>query len=110
MVGPTGAVVVVTGTDAGDDAGMVRAEQVEGWRLEVPASYDVLWTGTVVVLVALLLAALVVWVRTRQGSGARALGELLLIVLVPVLGPVVYLLGAWAERRRTLRVAAAAPR
>lgn len=88
--------------------GTPRTEQVEGWRLMVPATYDVLWTATTVVLVGLLLAALVVWVRTRQGSGSRALGELALIVLVPVLGPVAYLLGAWAGRRATRRTAIAA--
>lgn len=86
-----------------DVSSTARAEQVEGWRLMAPAGYDVLWTVTTLVLLALLLAALVVWVRTRQGSGTRALGELALIVLVPVLGPAAYLAGAWSGRRAARR-------
>lgn len=86
-----------------------RAGQVEGWRLMVPASYDVLWTATTVVVLGMLLAALVVWVRTRHASGTVALGQLALIVLVPVLGPVAYLLGAWSGRRAAHRPAALEP-
>ncbi|HEY0189303.1 MAG TPA: hypothetical protein VGC67_17585 [Cellulomonas sp.] len=80
----------------------------DGWRLEVPSSFDLAWTVLVAGGALLLLAALVVWgVRGREPGGT--LTELLLIVLVPVLGPAGYLLGELVRRgRRPARGALAA--
>ena len=80
--------------------------EVEGWRLLIPASYDVLWTAVVVVLVAVTAAALLVWSRRRE-SVSRALVDLALILLVPVLGPAAYLAGALRDRRSGRAAAAA---
>jgi predicted PurR-regulated permease PerM len=75
-------------------------DEVEGWRLLVPAGYDVLWTGTVLLLLALLAAALVLWVRRRR-VGRASLVELALVLGVPVIGPAGYLVGeALAHRAR----------
>jgi len=39
---------------------MRTRDAVEGWRLTIPAPYDVLWAATVVLLVALTVGALLV--------------------------------------------------
>ena len=65
---------------------MGQHDEVEGWRLLVPASYDLLWGAALVALVGLTVAALLVW-SCRRESATNALVTLALIVLVPVLGP-----------------------
>ena len=88
---------------------MRTREPVEGWRLMIPAPYDVLWTATAVLLVALTVTALLVWARRRE-SASNALVHLALILLVPVLGPASYLAGAVLDRRAAARTAARTPR
>lgn len=82
---------------------MDGSDEVPGWRLLVPAWYDVLWTGVLVLLLALLASALVVWVRRRR-AGRATLVELALVLGVPVVGPAGYLVGeAVAHRARRAR-------
>ena len=88
---------------------MRDGDEVEGWRLLVPAAYDVLWTGTVLLLLALLAAALAVWVRRRR-VGRASLVELVLVLVVPVIGPAGYLVGEAVARRARRAVPADLPR
>lgn len=88
---------------------MRTRDAVEGWRLMIPAPYDVLWAATAVLLVALTVSALLVWARRRE-SASNALAHLALILLVPVLGPAAYLAGAALDRRTADRAAARTPR
>lgn len=88
---------------------MGARDDVEGWSLMVPATYDVLWTATVLLLVALTVGALLVWARRRE-SASNALVHLALILVVPVLGPAAYLAGAALDRRAANRAAARTPR
>ncbi|MBW0254650.1 PLDc N-terminal domain-containing protein [Cellulomonas sp. PS-H5] len=88
---------------------MGARDDVEGWSLMVPAAYDVLWTATVLLLVALTVGALLVWARRRE-SASNALVHLALILVVPVLGPAAYLAGAALDRRAANRAAARTPR
>lgn len=88
---------------------MGARDAVEGWRLMVPAAYDVLWAATVLLLVALTVGALLVWARRRE-SASNALVHLALILVVPVLGPAAYLAGAALDRRAAGRAAARTPR
>lgn len=79
---------------------MDDGEAVPGWRLLAPAGYDVLWTAAVLLLLALLVTALVVWARRRR-AGRASLVELALVLVVPVVGPLGYLTGeALAHRAR----------
>ncbi|NHT19263.1 PLDc N-terminal domain-containing protein [Cellulomonas sp. IC4_254] len=73
-------------------------DEVAGWRLMIPAGYDVLWTAVVLLLLGLTVAALLVWARRRE-SASSALAHLVLILVVPVLGPAAYLAGAVLDRR-----------
>ncbi|MDT0166322.1 hypothetical protein Q9R32_12235 [Actinotalea sp. AC32] len=79
---------------------MTAATDVEGIELLVPAGYDVLWSAVVLANLVLLGAALVVWSRARVGGGGGLL-DVLVIVLVPFLGPAAYLTGRALARRRT---------
>lgn len=58
----------------------------------VPAIYDVVWSLVVVAHVVLLLLALARWSRVRASHGG-GLVDVLVIVLVPVVGPAAYLWG-----------------
>lgn len=84
---------------------MGDGDEVPGWRLLVPAGYDVLWTGSVVLLLALLVAALVLWARRRR-AGRATLVELALVLAVPVVGPAGYLVGEAVAHRARRRVVA----
>ncbi|GIG36459.1 hypothetical protein [Cellulomonas pakistanensis] len=84
---------------------MHQRDTVEGWRLLLPAPYDLLWSAALVVLVGLTVAAVLVWSRRREPASS-ALGTLALIVLVPVLGPATYLAAAALDRRAEDRAAA----
>jgi hypothetical protein len=53
--------------------------------------YDLIWSAGALVAVALTLAALVVWFRTRWEQAWEAVLTLLVIVVVPVLGPAAFL-------------------
>jgi hypothetical protein len=53
--------------------------------------YDLIWSAGALVAVALTLAALVVWFRTRWERTGEAVLTLLVIVLVPILGPAAFL-------------------
>jgi hypothetical protein len=53
--------------------------------------YDLIWSAGALVAVALTLAALVVWFRTRWEQAWEAVLTLLVILLVPVLGPAAFL-------------------
>lgn len=87
---------------------MDGSDEVPGWRLLVPAWYDVLWTGVLVLLLMLLASALVVWARRRR-AGRATLVELVLVLGVPVVGPAGYLVGeAFAHRARRGRAIPAA--
>lgn len=68
--------------------------------LLVPTAYDVLWSLFVLVQVVLVVAALLRW-RHKRESAASAVGWLLVILLVPLLGPLGYLLTVPREPRRT---------
>jgi hypothetical protein len=70
-----------------------------GYNPLLPATYDVVWT--VVLLSGLVLLAVTLRLWFRDGSSARdgAVLELLAIVLVPVLGPLAYLLIRSRRRR-----------
>jgi hypothetical protein len=67
--------------------------------LLLPPVYDIAFSAVVLAQLALLLAALVQWFRARSTGEAGAL-ELVAIVLVPVLGPVAYLLARRGAARR----------
>jgi NhaP-type Na+/H+ or K+/H+ antiporter len=53
--------------------------------------YDLIWSACALVAVGLTLAALVVWFRTRWEQAWEAVLTLLVIVLVPVIGPAAFL-------------------
>jgi hypothetical protein len=53
--------------------------------------YDLIWSAGALVAVALTLAALVVWFRTRWERTGEAVLTLLVIVLLPILGPAAFL-------------------
>ena len=53
--------------------------------------YDLIWSAGALVAVALTLAALVVWFRTGWEQAWEAVLTLLVIILVPVLGPAAFL-------------------
>lgn len=57
----------------------------------LPATYDLLWTLAVVCALPLLVVALLRW---RTTALRRPLLWLLVMLLLPVLGPVVFLLSA----------------
>ena len=81
----------------------------DGVDLLVPAAYDVVWSLVVVAHVVLLVAALVQWSRARAARAPQGDGllDVLVIVLVPVLGPAAYLIGRRrapdADRRTAAR-------
>lgn len=87
---------------------MIGAEGVE---LFVPAGYDVMWSVAILAPLVLLGIALTVWFRDRhhleRGLFGGGVLDVLVILLVPVLGPAAYLIGrSWARRRRDVAGAA----
>ncbi|WNB84669.1 hypothetical protein [Cellulomonas sp. ATA003] len=72
----------------------------EGTSVFLPAAYDVAWSLVVLGHAVLLLIALVQWFRAR-GTPAGGVLDVLVIVLVPLIGPAAYLIG----RRGTARPA-----
>lgn len=54
-------------------------------------TYDLIWSACALVAVGLTLAALVVWFRTRWEQAWEAVLSLLVIVVVPVIGPAAFL-------------------
>ncbi len=84
--------------------------EVEAWRLLVPPWYDALWTVTATALVLLWAGALTLWV-VRRRLDLHGLVDLVLILVVPVLGPLAYLLGELVAtlRGRRARRASGAP-
>ena len=85
---------------------MIRAS---GAELFVPAGYDVLWSVVALVQVVLLATALTVWFRARHDRGGGLL-DVLVILLVPVLGPAAYLAGRHLARRGAAGGGATDPR
>ncbi|PUB30264.1 hypothetical protein C8K30_102646 [Promicromonospora sp. AC04] len=79
----------MVGTDSTEPAGIY---------LFLGPQYDVAWLGVVVVVLALMVTALAVWFRTRWDRLWEGLLVLVVIVGVPVLGPVLFL-AAWGQRR-----------
>lgn len=71
-----------------------------GYNPLLPAPYDVVWTVVTLGGLALLVVALRLWFRDGASSRDGALLEILVIVLVPVLGPVAYLLSRGRRRDR----------
>lgn len=72
----------------------------------LPAAYDLVWTVVALGHVALLAVALVIWFRARRERGVGVV-DLLVILLLPVIGPAAYLLGhLLADRRRARRATA----
>ena len=67
--------------------------------LLLPAAYDVVWSVLVLAQLALLAAALIQWSKTRATRGG-GLVDLLVIVLLPVIGPGTYLVGRRLAARR----------
>jgi hypothetical protein len=67
--------------------------------LLLPAAYDIAWSVVALAQVALVLAALVQWFRARPTGEAGPL-DLVAIVVVPVLGPLAYLLSRRGAARR----------
>ncbi len=59
-------------------------------EVNVVVWYDVLWSGAFLLVVGTLIIALVRWFRTSTPA-LLAFVELLVIVLIPVLGPIAYL-------------------
>lgn len=53
---------------------------------QLPASYDLVWSGIVVVVLALMATAIWQALRSKHYSGGQQLMWALLIVVVPVLG------------------------
>ncbi|HEY3438887.1 MAG TPA: PLDc N-terminal domain-containing protein [Actinotalea sp.] len=62
-----------------------------------PAAYDLLWNGLMVLVSGLMLAALLDVMRTA--TFLRAIEWVVLIVLVPVAGPMIWF--AYGRRRFT---------
>ena len=54
--------------------------------------YDVAWSALALAQVALLVGALARWSRMRASRGGGLL-DLLMIVLLPIVGPAAYLVG-----------------
>lgn len=73
-------------------------------EVNVVVWYDVLWSGAFLLVVGTLIIALVRWFRTSTPA-LLAFVELLVIVLIPVLGPIAYLV-ATARRVRCHSVVA----
>lgn len=67
----------------------------------LPASYDLIWSGVIVVVLALVVTALWQALRSKAYSGGQQLMWALLIVAVPVLGAI-----AWFVLGRPMGVAA----
>ncbi|MDR7382844.1 hypothetical protein [Promicromonospora iranensis] len=59
--------------------------------------YDLIWTVGALLSLGLTFAALVVWFRTRWSRTGEAVLTLLVILVVPILGPAAFLT---ARRRR----------
>lgn len=57
----------------------------------VPIAYDIAWTIATFVSVVVLAIALTVWSRARRDGGGSVV-DVLVIVLVPIIGPVAYLI------------------
>jgi hypothetical protein len=69
--------------------------------------YDVIWSAGALVGLALTFAALVVWFRARWERTSEAVLTLLVILVVPVLGPLAFLA---SRGRRPVGARSAAPR
>jgi hypothetical protein len=65
--------------------------------------YDLIWSACALVAVGLTLAALVVWFRTGWEQAWEAVLTLLVIILVPVLGPAAFL-ASWGRRPVPVKV------
>ncbi|MCL3859454.1 hypothetical protein [Actinotalea sp. K2] len=59
----------------------------------LPVWYDVLWSLVVLAQVGLLAAALTLWFRRRHDH-AGGLLDLVVILVVPLIGPAAYLAGS----------------
>ena len=68
--------------------------------------YDLIWSVLALVALALTFAALLVWFRTRWDRFWEAGLALLVIVVVPVLGPLAFLA---SRGRRPAEAGSAAP-
>lgn len=80
--------------------------RADGMQLLLPPAYDVLWSVLALGHVALLAAALVIWFRARHERGGGVV-DLLVILILPVMGPAAYLLGHHLADRRRPRQATA---
>ena len=53
----------------------------------IPAWYDVVWSGSALLVLALLITALVsIWRSSKRLTSQQALGWSLLVIFVPVIG------------------------
>lgn len=71
----------------------------DGVELMIPATYDLVWSvvvvGSIVLALVLAIVALERWRHRREDAGSAVVGALV-ILCVPVLGPLAYL---YATRR-----------
>ncbi|GAA1655350.1 PLD nuclease N-terminal domain-containing protein [Georgenia ruanii] len=78
------------GTSA--DGGRLLLGPAEEHDVLLPAAYDTVWSLTLVVAVVLAVVALVHLVRRKDLTSTQAALWALGVLLVPVAGPIVYLL------------------
>ena len=57
----------------------------------LPAAYDVIWSGVVVLLVVLLIWAMVSIARSGLAPRVRLVGAII-VLLLPVVGPICWLI------------------
>ena len=69
-------------------------------QMLLPAWYDVVWSIVALTSVGLFVAALTAWSKARHDRGGGVL-DLVVLVMLPVIGPAAYLTGRWLARRRS---------
>ena len=77
---------------------MIEADSTrpDGVDLFAGPQFDIAWLGVVLVVLALTVAALVVWFRTRWDRFWEGALMLIVIIVVPIVGPMLFLV---ARRR-----------
>jgi hypothetical protein len=71
--------------------------EAEGATMFALSPYDLIWSIGALLSLGLIFAALVVWFRTGWGRTSEAVLTLLVILVVPILGPAAFLV---TRRRR----------
>lgn len=64
------------------------------------ATYDIVWTAVVLAIVLTLTAGLISWGLAEEKAAWRGIAWLLVIVLVPFLGPIAHLVVRSRTRAR----------